>query len=136
MNSKNLKEVYFGKDDFIELNGARFICIYLLHISVIPEIKSALGIIRFITNNQNEFRGNSGILNPFMTGFLKFIAGLITEGMSVIMIISTESVDDVVKDFIAFNIIKEVDNMMLMTVSNCDVEEEFDDSVIKYPESQ
>ena len=61
-----------------------------------------------------------------MCAFFKFSAGLITEGMSIIMIMAADDIGDVVKDFIAFNIIKEIDNMMVMTVSNCDIEEEFD----------
>ena len=51
------------------------------------------------------------------------------------MIIDNNDIADVVKDFIAFNIIKEIDNMMVMTVSNYDIEEEFDKAIIQYPES-
>ena len=71
-----------------------------------------------------------------MCALFKFSAGLITEGMSIVMIMAADDIGDVVKDFIAFNIIKEIDNMMVMTVSNCDIEEEFDKALIMYPESQ
>jgi hypothetical protein len=60
---------------------------------------------------------------------------LITEGMSIVMIMAADDIGDVVKDFIAFNIIKEIDNMMVMTVSNCDIEEEFNKAEILFPES-
>ena len=67
---------------------------------------------------------------------MKFVAGTFTELMSIIMIMSSDDIGDVVKDFISFNIIKEIDNMMVMTVSNADVEKEFDTADITYPESQ
>ena len=122
-------------DEFILLNGSRFICIYLLHISIIPEIKSALAMMKFIKHNSNEF-SSAGIMHPFLCALMKMVAGVFTEIMSVIMIMSSTDIADVVKDFIAFNVIKEIDNMMVMTVSNCDVEAEFDKADITYPESQ
>jgi hypothetical protein len=121
-------------DEFVLLNGSRFICIYLLHISIIPEIKSALAMMKYIKYNSTEFN-STGIMHPFVCALMKLVAGVFTEIMSVIMIMSSTDIADVVKDFIAFNVIKEIDNMMVMTVSNCDVEKEFEKADITYPES-
>ena len=91
--------------------------------------------MRFIKYNSKEFK-NTTIIYPFLCALMKFVAGTFTELMSIIMIMSSDDIGDVVKDFIAFNIIKEIDNMMVMTVSNCDVEKEFENAEITYPESQ
>ena len=74
-------------------------------------------------------------MHPFLCALMKFVAGVFTEIMSIIMIMSSDDIADVVKDFIAFNIIKEIDNMMVMTVSNLDIEKEFEKADITYPES-
>ena len=87
-------------------------------------------MMKFIKFNSTKFSSSqytsTGIMHPFLCALMKLVAGGFTEIMSIIMIMSSDDIADVVKDFIAFNIIKEVDNMMVMTVSNCDIDKEFD----------
>lgn len=91
-------------------------------------------MMRYMKYNSKDFV-NTGIMHPFACALMKGVSGGFTEVMSIILIMNSDDIADVVKDFIAFNIIKEIDNMMVMTVSDTNIEEEFDKAKITYPES-
>ena len=76
--------------------------------------------MKFVKNNSSKFT-NTSLIHPFTCSFMKFISGMFTEIMSIIMIMNSNDISEVVKDFIAFNIIKEIDNMMVMTISSVDI---------------
>ena len=76
--------------------------------------------MRFIKYNSDKL-SNTSLIHPFTCALMKFIAGMFTEIMSIIMIMNSNDISEVVKDFIAFNVIKEIDNMMVMTISNVDI---------------
>lgn len=80
-----------------------------------PEVASAIEMIKFAKNSPHKFHGDGNIY-PFVVGCMKLFGGLATELLSMINLCGSESVVDVVKDYIAFGFICEIDNYMLDAV--------------------
>ena len=78
-------EIYQGD---VRINMARVVCAFILHIQIIPEINSALKMMKFVRHNANGtgFYGKHTIF-PFLIPFMKMTAGLITEITNVMVII-------------------------------------------------
>lgn len=91
------------------LNFSRIICGYLLHYNIIPEVRSALAMMKYIKNNRGNFNQASNF-TPFVIANMKFFAGVFTEIVNILMIVQSESVADVVQNFISLGIISEIDN--------------------------
>jgi predicted ATP-grasp superfamily ATP-dependent carboligase len=89
-----------------------------------PEVAVAIEMIKFAKNSPHKFYGNGNIY-PFVVGGMKLYGGLATELLSMINLCGSESVVDVVKDYIAFGFICEIDNYKLETVKNINLEEAF-----------
>lgn len=54
---------------------------------------------------------------PMFLMIFKFFGAIFTELLNIFKMGQANSIDDVVKDFIAFGIIAEIDNMILRTIS-------------------
>ena len=67
---------------------------------------------------------------------MKFTAGILTEVTNVLIIIQSGTIEDVIKDFIAFGFICEVDDMMCSTVTIIDPSEVIENTCIAYPKKQ
>ena len=67
----------------------------------------------------------------FLAG-TKFAGALFTELINMFKMGQASSVDDIVKDFIAFGIISEIDDLMVLTLSNIDIEETIEQNTITY----
>lgn len=65
---------------------ARVICAFILHIQIIPEILSAINIMKFVRHNETGFYGKHSIF-PFLLAFMKMSAGLLTEVTNVMIIV-------------------------------------------------
>lgn len=52
--------------------------------------------------------------------------------MNILIIIQSETIGDVIKDFIAFGIIAEIDDIMAATLYTLEVDEEIDNADITY----
>lgn len=63
---------------------------------------------------------------------MKLAGAIITEFINIFKMGQASSVDDIVKDFIAFGIISEIDDLMVMTLSNIDIEHEIEQNTITY----
>ena len=98
------------------LNLTRLICALVLHIQMMPEIRSSVDCMRFLVYYPHKFK-NKNLTLAFSFMFMKFTAAFLTEFLNIFKMGQAESIDDVVKDFIAFGIIAEVDNMILRTIS-------------------
>jgi hypothetical protein len=57
---------------------------------------------------------------PFLIALMKLLGAFLTELLNILAIISATSVDDVVKDFIAFAIIAEIDDILGKTLKSID----------------
>lgn len=90
--------------------------------NVIPEIRSALSMMKYIKNFRHKFlRVNT--LYPWFMALLKLLGGVLTELINIYIIIQAESIEDVVKDFIALGIIAEIDNLMSLSIKETLVSE-------------
>ena len=113
-------------------NLGRFICAILLHISIMPEIFCAINLLKFVRHNSNGFYGKQSIF-PFLCGFMKLIAGLLTEFTCDMIIVQSGNIEAVIKDFIAFGFICSIDDLIMKTVNMVDCEDEIKRAGVKYP---
>ena len=67
---------------------------------------------------------------------MKALGGLITELVNVFVIVQSQTIEDVVKDFIAFGIIAEIDDLMAFTLcGGTGVEPEIEEANVYFPRS-
>ena len=83
--------------------------------TIVKEVKTALGLMEFVKNNGTKFKGK-GPIYPFMVSIMKFIGGFTTEMLSMVIIVQSQTVGDVVANFVSFGIIAEIDDMMAFTL--------------------
>ena len=57
----------------------------------------------------------------FLIGQMKFWGSYLSQILNIFVIIQSETVGDVLTDYIAFGIIAEIDNMMAMTIKEFNV---------------
>ena len=85
-------------------------------------------MMRFLVFHPEKFK-NDNLLLAFSFTFLKYWSAILTELINIMKMGQADNIDDVVKDFIAFGIIVEIDNMILQTISRVEglsVEEYFE----------
>ena len=70
----------------IEINLARVICAFILHIMIMPEINCSINLMRFTRNNTSGFYGKASFF-PFMVSFMKLTAGLMTEYTCILIVV-------------------------------------------------
>lgn len=90
--------------------------------------------MQYLKNNFLQFKKYNGTVAIFISSF-KMWGGVLAETMNILIIIQSESIGDVVKDFIAFGIIAEIDNYLAMSIE-IDVDEEAGDLDIKFDKKQ
>ena len=95
----------------VTINCARFICAFLLHFSVVPEARTALSMMQYSKNNAKAFKANNRAC-AFTLGMMKISGGVLCEYVNIITILQSESIGDVIKDYIAFGIIAEIDDIV------------------------
>lgn len=98
-----------------QINSARIICAVILHLTLLPEIRQSIEMMEYISNNMDQFYGG-GAGMPYIAALMKLISGLFTEIVCIILTIQAPSVDGVIKDFIAFGFIAEIDNIVALTL--------------------
>ena len=67
------------------INLMRIFCAFLLHMSIISEIRCSLDLMKYAKNNR-VFK-SQGIIFPFMIASMKLIGGLTTELISIYIIV-------------------------------------------------
>lgn len=98
-----------------KLNAVRILCSFLLHISVIEELKQAKVMMSFVKKNPTQFVGQR-FQYPFMFAVFKSLGGILAYGANLLIILRSDNIEDVVKDFVAVMIIMEIDDMIGRTV--------------------
>ena len=118
-------EASFDDPASMAVNLTRFICCKILHVLVIPEIDSALNMMRYAMNHAPNFKyllvdqveedkhDYEVATIPFAVAATKLIGGFLAEIINMIVICSSPSIQDITKDFIAMIIIAEVDNILV-----------------------
>lgn len=97
-----------------QLNMTRFICSVLLHLQILPEIKISVEMMRYtVMQDPKAF----DVVFPFLISFMKFTGGILTEIINGYKMSTATSIEDVVKDFVAFEIISQVDNFVVQTMT-------------------
>mmetsp|Transcript_10569 Transcript_10569/g.17734 ORF Transcript_10569/g.17734 Transcript_10569/m.17734 type:complete len:94 (+) Transcript_10569:444-725(+) len=91
--------------------------------------------MRYVKNHLSEFDDNSAAYS-FTAALLKFLAGNLTEIINIFIIVQAETIDDVVKDFIAFGIISELDDIMVLTLDGVNAEKDLSETSITYSREQ
>ena len=119
----------------VEQNLARVICAFILHISVMPEIYCAINLMRFTRNNSEGFYGKQSFF-PFSVALMKLMGGFMTEYSCVLIIVQSNNIENVIKDFIAFGFICEIDDIIMQTVNLIDCVEEINKAGISVPIEQ
>jgi len=100
LDRKGMSAAYLG-DTW--LNATRIICAMILHITIMPEVKGSLEMLRFAKNNHKAFYGYN--LYPYLICVMKLVGGLQTEISNIYLMVESSSIEDVVKDFIALGVI-------------------------------
>ena len=91
-----------------------------------PEVRCALDMMKFTKNNPNIFADKTNNQIAFSVAYMKILGGLFTEIINVGIIITSTTVTDIVKDFIALGIISEIDDYMGKALKLYDMEEIID----------
>ena len=85
-------------------------------------------MMRFIKNNPQDFKHGTYI-HAFLIATMKLIGGALTEFISIAMVLHSDNIEDVVKDFIALIIITQVDDLMVLTMSNINISDEIQNAM-------
>merc|ERR1712216_371651 len=131
---ENRGEPHFRGD--YKINCTRVICSYLLHLLIMPEVRCALDMMKYTKNNASSFADKTNNQIAFSVAYMKIFGGLFTEIVNIGIIITSTTVTDIVKDFIALGIISEIDDYVGKSLKHVNMEQEIDQAKIEYPESQ
>lgn len=71
-----------------------------------------------------------------MVAFMKFAGGITTELISIYIIVQQQNMSELLMDFISFQVISEIDDMMALTLKNINVQDLIRNADIHYPKSQ
>lgn len=107
------QEIFVGDPS---LNLTRMVCAFLLHVSILPEIRSAKDMLSFAKKNIHSFSGQS-FWYPMLFAFFKMFGGIFCFFANIFICVYSDNIVDVVKDFVAVEIIRHVDNIMLGTIT-------------------
>lgn len=119
------------------LNMARLVCALLLHVQLIPEVRTAFGMMKYVTTNGSEFKcGVNNLGAPFTIAVVKFFAVFLCEMLNLNLICTSTSVVDIVKDFVAIGVIADIDDIITGMLGINDVEGTIAEANMKYDETK
>lgn len=93
------------------INLARIVTCFLLHLELLPELKSSKSMLDFARKNPAAFQGQHFEF-PMLFASFKLIGGILCLLTNVVILLRSESIEDVVKDYVAVAIISNIDNMI------------------------
>lgn len=100
----------------VKLNCVRILCSFLLHLSIITELAEAKALFSFVKKHPTNFF-NQQFQYPLIFAFMKSCGGIMAVIVNLLIIIRSETIEDVVKDFVAVMIIMQIDDEVARTVS-------------------
>ena len=111
-------EIFTGD---LYLNASRLMCSILLHMSIMPEVRTSLDMMKFALTSADKFKDKRNFI-PYLIAIMKITGGLATEAINMLKMGQSFSVQAIVKDFIAFGIIAEIDDLIVHTIKGVDIE--------------
>lgn len=114
----------------VVLNLSRFIVAFLLHFQVLPEIRGGIQIMQYCKNNSDVFSGNLRAW-AYVIGMFQLSGAFFCEYVNIITIMQSASLADVIKDYIAFGIIAEIDNIVATIMFTSDIAGEIEEANIQ-----
>lgn len=96
------------------VNMARLITCFLLHLELLPELSSAKSMFDFARKNPSSFHGQSFEYACLFAVF-KLTGGLLCLFANLTVLVRSDNIEDVVKDYVAVAIISSIDNQMAST---------------------
>ena len=80
-----------------------------MHLTILPDVKQALSIMEFMKYTKDpEFEPTR--MTNFIIALMKLLSALICQTVLIIMMSSTNSISDMIKDFVAIGFVVEIDN--------------------------
>lgn len=92
-------------------NLARIVTCFLLHLELLPELTSAKSMLDFARKNPASFSGQHFEF-PMLFAVFKLVGGILSLLTNVVILLRSESIEDVVKDYVAVAIVSTIDNMI------------------------
>jgi hypothetical protein len=86
-----------------------------------PEIRTSIDMMSFALRSVDKFKDKRNLI-PFMIAIMKITGALATEAINLLKMGQSSTVQDIVKDFIAFGIIAEIDDLIVHTIKGVDIE--------------
>lgn len=96
-------------------------CSILLHMSIMPEVRTSIDMMWFALSSAEKFKDKRNFI-PYLIAIMKITGGLATEAINLLKMGQSSTVQDIVKDFIAFGIIAEIDDLIVHTIKGVDIE--------------
>lgn len=103
------------------LNASRLMCAILLHMQTMPEVRTSIDMMWFALSSPDKFKDRGNFV-AFLIALSKITGGFMTEVINLLKMGQTYAVQDIVKDFIAFGIISEIDDLIVPTIKGVDIE--------------
>ena len=102
---------------------------------IMPEIKNSLELIRFSILHQDSFNGLGKYLSVMILQ-MRLWACILTELLNIYKMGQTDAIEDIVKDFVAFGIISEIDEVIAHSFLQLDVAEILRENSISYAKEE
>ena len=93
----------------------RFLCAIFLHVYMVDEIKQGLNFMKHALNHPWKFR-NWKV--AFLIGFLQAMIIVLVETVNLAVLLTNNTILDIIMNFLALVIIAEFDDYFFMTVRN------------------
>lgn len=94
---------------------ARFICTIILHLSQQDEVKQGLDLMKYAVNHRYFFLSYQ---KAFLMGFLQSFMTVSVESVNMLVILQSETTQDIVFNFIAVAVISDFDNFVFNSLRN------------------
>ena len=99
-----LEDIFVGSP---KLNLTRLVCALLMHLSILPEISAAKEMLSFSKKNITSF-SEQRYEFPMLFAFFKLFGGFTSFFTNMFCTLTNDTVFDVIKDFVAVQIISEL----------------------------
>ena len=99
----------------IQVVMCRFLCAIFLHIYMVDEIKQGLSFMKYAMNHPWKFRSWK---MGYFVGFLQASVIILVETVNLAVLLTNNTILDIIMNFLALVIISEFDDYFFMTVRN------------------
>lgn len=115
------KEVLIQRPQ-VEPQAVRLLSAFLMHLTILPEVKQAITIMKFLKYTVDE-QFVSHRRTTFIVALMKLVSAVYCELVLILMIAQVEDIRDILKDFVALGFIVQIDNMFAKNFESIDGDE-------------